>query len=129
MKLVIEVPQDLQCSLHELQIMLGAALTEYRVRRCCGNAEAYVQEREQRYSGLYEQRSPEERADEVARRTRQFADAEALRNAVGSGFPALMALPSEPEPAPEEPCHYCGATDGFNTEYDGWPRCNSCPGC
>jgi len=25
-------------------------------------------------------------------------------------------------------CSWCGATDGFNTEYDGWERCNNCQG-
>lgn len=29
----------------------------------------------------------------------------------------------------EKGCGYCGATDGFNEEYDGWPRCNCCQGC
>lgn len=29
----------------------------------------------------------------------------------------------------ERACGYCGATDGFNTEYDGWDRCNCCQGC
>ena len=27
------------------------------------------------------------------------------------------------------PCHWCGRRDGYNTEYDGWLRCNSCQGC
>lgn len=26
-------------------------------------------------------------------------------------------------------CGWCGATSGFNTEYDGWDRCNECGGC
>lgn len=27
------------------------------------------------------------------------------------------------------PCGYCGSTDGFETETDGWARCVSCGGC
>lgn len=27
------------------------------------------------------------------------------------------------------PCSYCGSTDGYSDEYDGWPRCVVCHGC
>ncbi len=42
----------------------------------------------------------------------------------GSRVPRTM-----PQPPAPEPCGWCGATQGFHTSYDGWPRCNACDGC
>lgn len=112
-RLTISIPGMLECSPHELKIMLCAALAEYRARRCCGNAAQYVQEKEAEYSYL-QNRSSEERQADIERRERQFADAEALRNAVASGdfdfeAPALAAA---------LPCRH-GCTPGECVECDG----------
>lgn len=37
-------------------------------------------------------------------------------------------LPASDDEGPE-PCGYCGAREGFDTSYAGWPHCVVCHGC